>query len=49
MKSLRVLHDQVPIHLWRDGADDREEFMTTLGAILRKGNSHVKEIIPSYA
>ena len=38
----------MPRPLWRDGADDYEELLTTLGAILRQGDRAVKvSVLPA--
>jgi dsRNA-specific ribonuclease len=41
-ETLVTIQEQCPRNLWRQGCDDHEELMATLGAILRDGNPKVQ-------
>ncbi|KAK5673888.1 hypothetical protein LTS10_013330 [Elasticomyces elasticus] len=42
---LYSLRNQAPRRLWRDGTNDRDEFLTTIGAVLRVGQGSLEESV----
>lgn len=42
-ETLIAIHEQAPRRIWRQGLDDYEELMVTLGAIVHEGDQTIRQ------